>query len=67
MPRKILLSDLQIAANTCSRLSRDMTLTLEEREQAKRELRKLQSRIANRLRYDALRSIGLKKTPYGWE
>jgi hypothetical protein len=27
----------------------------------------LQSRIANRERYDALRSLGLVKTPYGWE
>ena len=31
------------------------------------EIRKMQSRIANRERYDAMRSLGLVKTPYGWE
>jgi hypothetical protein len=33
----------------------------------KTEIRKMQSRIANRERYDAMRSLGLVKTPYGWE
>jgi hypothetical protein len=33
----------------------------------KENVRKLQSRIANRKRYAAMRSLGLVKTPYGWE
>jgi len=37
------------------------------RSTARDEVRKLQSRIANRERYDAMRSLGLVKTPYGWE
>jgi len=36
-------------------------------KETKKAIRNLQSRIANRERYDALRSLGLKKTPYGWE
>jgi len=31
------------------------------------QMRKLQSRIANRERYSAMRSLGFVKTPYGWE
>ena len=38
-----------------------------EKQMLKVEIRKLQSRIANRERYDAMRSLGLVKTPYGWE
>lgn len=37
------------------------------RANAKQQVRKLQSRIANRERYAAMRSLGLVKTPYGWE
>ena len=33
----------------------------------RKNIRNLQMRIANRERYDVMRSLGLKKTPYGWE
>lgn len=67
MGKKLTLAELQINAQFMREVSKDLTRTLEARENAKKKLRKLQSRIANRERYDAMRSLGLTKTPYGWE
>lgn len=38
-----------------------------ERDAAKKQVQRLQSRIANRERYQAMRDLGLTKTPWGWE
>lgn len=56
----------QLRAVLAHRIS---TNTISELEllQAKEAIRRLRNRISQREHYQAMRSLGLVKTPYGWE